>query len=121
MGSSFPRRTANLQFLLDPQGAVAICKRIASPLLFCVISDFRFQISLYVSKDLHGYPTPPYPRTHPRTPPGGRIEQLEQKWPLYSPSLSSESSDTSSIATIELKARDEVPYYYRECFDYYSK
>ena len=53
-------------------------------------------------------PTPPYPQTHPRTPPGGGREHPEQKWPLYSTSSSSESSDTKSFATIELESRDEL-------------
>ena len=53
---------------------------------------------------------PPYPRSHPRTPPGGGIEHPEQKWLLYSTSTSSssESSDTASVAAIELETRDEV-------------
>merc|ERR1712139_56202 len=51
-----------------------------------------------------GNPTPSYPRTHPRTPPGGGIGHSEQKWPLYSTSSSSESSDTNSFATIELES-----------------
>ena len=36
------------------------------------------------------------------------MEHPEQKWPLYSTSSSSESSDTKSFATIELESRDEV-------------
>jgi hypothetical protein len=49
-----------------------------------------------------GEPSPP------STPPGGGIEHSEQKWPMYSTSSSSESSDTKSFATIELESRDEV-------------
>ena len=40
--------------------------------------------------------------------PGGGIEHSEQKWPLYSTSSSSELSDTSFFAIIELESRDEV-------------
>jgi hypothetical protein len=45
---------------------------------------------------------------HPRTPPGGGIEDPEQKWPMYSTSSTSESSNTKSFTTIELESRDEV-------------
>ena len=36
------------------------------------------------------------------------MEHSEQKWPLYSTSSSSELSDTSFFAIIELESRDEV-------------
>ena len=53
-------------------------------------------------------PTTQHHHTHEPThahpqPPGGGIEHPEQKWPLYSTSSSSESSDTKFFATIELK------------------
>jgi len=47
------------------------------------------------------HPTPPNPRTHPRTAPGRGIEHPEQKWPLYSKSSSSDSSNSASVASTE--------------------
>ena len=52
-------------------------------------------------------PTPPYPRTHPRTPPGGGIEHSEQKWPLYSTSSSSELFDTSFCEEIRPREKPQ--------------